>query len=69
MCRFKFFVHCDGWASGGYENCHFAETEAQARRIVQHWNSEHERRGEAARVSLLSIEKISDAERAADYTY
>ena len=69
MYRFKFFVHCKGWAAGGYENCHFAETKAQARRIVQRWNEEYQQRGVGARVTLLSIEKISDDEFAADYIY
>ena len=69
MNRFKFFVHCKGWADGGYENSHFAETEAQARATVARWNSNYEQRGVDARVTLLSIEKISDAEFAADYIY
>lgn len=69
MYRFKFFVRCKGWAAGGYENTHFAETEAQARATVDRWNSEYEQRGVDTRVTLLSTEKISDAEFAADYIY
>ena len=69
MYRFKFFVHCKGWAAGGYENCHFAETKTQARRIVKRWNEEYQQRGVDSRVTLLSIEKISDDEFAADYIY
>lgn len=69
MCRFKFFVHCKGWAAGGYENTHFAETEAQARATVARWNEEYQQRGVNTRVTILSIEKISDAEFAADYIY
>lgn len=69
MYRFKFFVYCKGWAAGDYENAHFAETEAQARATIDRWNSEYEQRGVDIRVSLLSIEKISDAEFAADYIY
>ena len=69
MYRFKFFVHCKGWADGGYENMHFAESEAQAKATIDRWNSESEQRGVDTRVSLLSIEKISDAEFAADYIY
>ena len=69
MYRFKFFVHCKGWADGGYENCHFAETQAQAKATVDHWNSEYEQRGVGSRVTLLSIEEISDEEFADDYIY
>lgn len=69
MYRFKFFVHCKGWAAGGYENAHFAESETQAKETIDRWNSEYEQRGVDTRVSLLSIEKISDAEFAADYIY
>ena len=69
MYRFKFFVHCKGWAAGGYENSHFAETKTQAKATVDRWNKEYEQRGVGARVSLLSIEEISDDEFAADYIY
>lgn len=69
MYRFKFFVHCKGWADGGYENCHFAETPAQAKATVDRWNSESAQRGVDTHVSLLSVEEISDDEFAADYIY
>jgi len=69
MYRFRFFIHCKGWADGGYENCHFAETEAQAKATVDRWNREYEQMGISTRVSLLSIEEISDDEFAADYIY
>lgn len=69
MYRFKFFVHCKGWAAGGYENSHFAETEAQAKATVDRWNREYEQKGAGARVSLLSIEEISNDEFTADYIY
>ena len=69
MYRFKFFVHCKGWAAGGYENSHFAETQAQAKSIIQHWNEEYQQRGVDTRITLISVEKISDAEFADDYIY
>lgn len=69
MYRFKFFVHCKGWAAGGYENSHFAETPVQAICTIQRWNEEYRQRGVDAWVTLLSIEKISDDEFAADYIY
>ena len=61
MVRFKFFVHCTGWKDGGYENTHFANTATEAKRIVANWNAE------GTRVTLLSVEPISDADVAADY--
>ena len=61
MIRFKFFVHCAGWKNGGYENTHFADTEAEAKRIVANWNAD------GIHVKLLSIEPISGADFAADY--
>lgn len=69
MYRFKFFVHCKGWAAGGYENSHFAETEAQAKDTINRWNDEYQQRDVDTRVSLLSIETISDTEFAVDYIY
>ena len=69
MYRFKFFVHCKGWAAGGYENTHFAETAAQVRETIDRWNSEYKQKGTDAHVSLLSVEEISDAEFAADYIH
>ena len=50
MYRFKFFVHCKGWAAGGYENSHFAETPVQASCIIQRWNDEYRQRGVDAAV-------------------
>ena len=40
MVKFTFYVHCDGWAAGGYENAHYAETEKEARSIIKEWNRE-----------------------------
>ena len=64
MYRFKLFVHCAGWATGGYENTHFAESKAQAMQTIERWNRER-----PGSVTLLSIEKISDKEFARDYIY
>ena len=63
MIRFKFFVHCAGWQDGGYENTHFANTATEAQRIVANWNANGQR------VTLLSVEQISNAEFATDYIY
>lgn len=62
MVKFKFFVHCDGWASGGYENTNFANSTKEAKEIVSKWNN-----NTACPVSLISIEEISDAEFAQDF--
>lgn len=64
MVKFKFFVHCAGWAAGGYENTHFAKTPAEARQQIDKWNKER-----PGSVSLVSIAEISDAEFAEDYIY
>lgn len=63
MVKFKFFVHCSGWATGGYENTHFAENAKQAKARVAEWN-----KNRPGSVSLISIEEISDAEFAEDFT-
>ena len=44
MVKFTFYVHCDGWAAGGYENAHSAETEKEARSIIKTWNAEADAR-------------------------
>lgn len=64
MVKFKFFVHCDGWKDGGYENTHYAETAEDAKRIVADWNAEGR-----SPVTLLSITPVTDAEFAQDYIY
>ena len=62
MVKFKFFVHCDGWTSGGYENTHFANSTKEAKEIVSKWN-----KNSPCSVSLISIEEISNAEFAQDF--
>ena len=62
MVKFKFFVHCVGWAAGGYENTHFANSTKEAKEIVAEWN-----KNKNFSVSLISITEISDAEFAEDF--
>ena len=62
MVKFKFFVHCVGWAAGGYENTHFANSAKEAKEIVVEWN-----KNKPGSVSLISITEISDAEFAEDF--
>lgn len=62
MVKFKFFVHCSGWASGGYENTHFASSEKEAKARIAEWNKNN-----PGSVSLISITEISDAEFAEDF--
>ena len=63
MVKFKFFVHCTGWADGGYENTHFANSRKEAKEIIAEWN-----KNKPYSVSLISITEISDAEFAEDLT-
>lgn len=63
MVKFTFFVHCKGWKDGGYENTHFANTATEAKRMVANWSANGQR------VTLVSIESISNAEFASDYIY
>lgn len=62
MVKFKFFVHCSGWVTGGYENTHFAENAKEAKAQIFEWN-----KNRPDSVSLISIEEISDAEFAEDF--
>lgn len=61
MVIFKFFVHCSGWAAGGYENTHFAKNAKEAKAQIVEWN-----KNRPGSVTLISIEEISDAEFAED---
>lgn len=67
MVKFKFFVHCSGWANGGYENTHFAESKGQAKKAIAKRNAHYEESGVDCRLSLISIEEISDADFAEDF--
>lgn len=62
MVKFKFFVHCSGWAEGGYENTHFAETAKEAKERIAQWNAR-----KPGSVSLLEITEISNEEFAKDF--
>ena len=62
MIKFKFFVHCKGWAGGGYYNTHFAKSAQEAKNIISEWNTD-----EFHPVDLIAIEEISDAEFAEDF--
>ena len=64
MVKVTFFVHCNGWKDGGYENTHYAETAKDAERTIANWNAERQ-----LPVTLLSITPVSDAEFAQDYIY
>ena len=64
MVKFKFFVHCTGWATGGYENTHYAETAKEAKARIDAWNAQRPNS-----VTLLSIEEVSIQEFAQDYIY
>ena len=58
MYYLRFFVHCDGWVTGGYENAQYFET---ARDAIM-WA--HEKN-----VSILEIRKVSNREFAEDYIF
>lgn len=62
MVKFKFFVYCAGWAAGGYENTHFANSAKEAKTRIAEWN-----KNKFGSVSLISIAEISDAECAEDF--
>ena len=62
MVKFKFFIHCDGWAAGGYENTHFANSPKEAKAMVAEWN-----KNRPGSVTLISTEEIRDAEFAEDF--
>lgn len=56
MIKLVFFVHCEGWINGGYENTHYFETEKQAREWA-------DRNG----VDIRHIEAVSQEEFSTDY--
>lgn len=57
MFKLRFFVHCNGWATGGYENTIYFEEKKQA----ESWLRE---RPDCER---LSLDRVSDEEFATDY--
>ena len=58
MYYLRFFVHCDGWANGGYENVQYFET---ARKAIT-WA--HEKNA-----IILEIRKASTREFTDDYIF
>ena len=58
MYYLRFFVHCDGWVTGGYENRQYFET---ARDAIT-WAHENN-------VDILEIRKVSTREFAEDYIF
>ena len=62
MVKFKFFIHCDGWATGGYENTNFAKNAKEAKSQINEWNKKTPNS-----VTLISIEEVSNAEFAEDF--
>lgn len=56
MIKLTFFVLCKSWASGGYENTHYFQTEKQARA----WSKENG-------VEIRHIEKVPFNKFAEDY--
>lgn len=55
--KLKFFVNCEGWATGGYENAIFVFSKKEAKE----WLSKH------SHCDLVSLEEISKEEFAEDY--
>ena len=62
MVKFRFFVHCSGWASGGYENVQYAYTAKEAKGTLAKWNKE-----KPGSVSLISITEITEEEFVEDF--
>lgn len=57
MIKLKFFVHCRGWADGGYENTTYFTSVAEARS----WLSKN------PDCEMISIKKVTAKESAKDY--
>lgn len=57
MIKLKFFVHCQGWADGGYENTTYFTSVKEAR----YWLSQN------PNCEMISIEEVSIREFAEDY--
>ena len=68
MYRFKFFVRCSGWAAGGYENTHFAESLEEIEQRIEQMNANVGDDGEGY-VELLEVEEISPEEFVEDFIY
>ena len=57
MIKLTFFVHCSGWADGGYENTLYFTSVAEA----LHWLSKE------PQCEMISIEEVTAKEFAEDY--
>ena len=57
MIKLKFFVHCSGWADGGYENTAYFTSTTEA----LHWLSQY------PQCEMISIEEVTAKEFADDY--
>mgnify|MGYP000918376690 FL=1 len=57
MIKLRFFVHCSGWADGGYENIIYFTSVTE----VRHWLSQK------PHCKMISIEEVSTKEFAEDY--
>lgn len=57
MIKLKYFVHCSGWATGGYENIIYFTSVENAREWLR----------EKPHCEMISIEEVSAREFAEDY--
>lgn len=57
MIKLTFFVHCSGWADGGYENTTYFTSATEA----LHWLSQE------PQCEMISIEEVTAKEFAEDY--
>jgi hypothetical protein len=56
MFKLQFFVTCQGWKAGGYENTHYFRTKKEAKEYLKKHG-----------LKLISLEKITFKEFANDY--
>jgi hypothetical protein len=56
MFKLQFFVSCQGWKTGGYENTHYFKTKKEAEKYLKKHG-----------LKLISLEKIPFKEFANDY--
>lgn len=56
MIKLRYFVHCEGWATGGYQNVSYFETAKEARDWAK-------RQG----VTILELKRVTLEEFAEDY--
>lgn len=56
MVKLRFFVHCEGWKNGGYENIHYFHTEKEAKEWADKWADK-----------IINIEAVSYADYMIDF--